>query len=104
MKKVKLFEQFINEAKGLDRDQMIIWLEDHLNFIKTTEEFDGSKGGIWTTGEGDQMYKGKRIFDYYTTDHKKYEFGVYKPFAKEMEKRGWYAEWYDAGTMMIWPI
>ena len=99
-----LSESTVNEAKTLDRDDMMAWLEGYLDFVRKTEDFDGSEGGIWVSGENGDMYKGKRIFDYYNEDYKKYEFGVYKPFAKEMEKRGWYGEWYDAGTMMIWPI
>jgi hypothetical protein len=94
----------VNEAKNLDREAMMEWLEGYLDFVRETEDFDGSKGGIWVSGENGDMYKGKRIFDYYNEDYKKYEFGVYIPFAKEMKKRGWYGEWYDAGTMMIWPI
>jgi len=97
-------EASVNEAKTLDRDEMMKWLEGYLDFVRETEDFDGSEGGIWVSGENGDMYKGNRIFDYYNEDYKKYEFGVYKPFAKEMEKRGWYGEWYDAGTMMIWPI
>ena len=94
----------VNEAKTLDREAMMEWLEGYLDFVRETEDFDGSKGGIWVSGENGDTYKGRRIFDYYNEDYKKYEFGVYIPFAKEMEKRGWYGEWYDAGTMMIWPI
>ena len=101
---VETVESKVNEAKTLDRDEMMAWLEGYLDFVRETEDFDGSEGGIWVSGENGDMYKGKRIFDYYNEDYKKYEFGVYKPFAKEMEKRGWYGEWYDAGTMMIWPI
>ena len=96
-------EANVNEAKTLNREEMMEWLEGYLDFVRTTEDFDGAKGGIWVSGENGDMYKGKRIFDYYNEDYKKYEFGVYVPFAKEMRKRGWYGEWYDAGTMMIWP-
>jgi hypothetical protein len=100
---VAMVDVEINEAKNLDREEMMEWLEGYLSFVRKTEFFDGGKGGIWVTGENGDKYKGKRIFDYYTNDHKNYEFGVYTPFAKEMRKRGWYGEWHDAGTMMIWP-
>jgi len=96
-------EAVVNEAKKLERDQMIEWLEAYVERARTTEEFDGSKGGIWICGECDYEYKGKRIYDYYSEDYKNREFGVLNSWEKELEKRGWYSEWYDAGTVMLWP-
>ena len=69
--------------------------------VSTTEEFDGSPGGIWVSGEDGETLKGKRIYDYYN-EGSTYEFGVLKTWEKELNKRGWYSEWYDAGTVMIW--
>lgn len=96
------FESKVNEAKSLDRDAMIEWLEKYMKFVRTTEEFDGSTGGIWVSGENMDIFKGKRIYDYYN-DSKAYELGVLAAWEKELDKRGWYSEWYDAGTVMIWP-
>ena len=98
-----LSESVITEAKTLDRDEMMIWLEDHLEFVSTSEEFNGSPGGIWISGENGDQYKGKRIYDYYSEDYKNREFGVLTKWEKELNKKGWYSEWYDAGTVMIWP-
>ena len=50
------------------------------------------------------IYKGKIIYDYYSEDHKTREFGVLNNWEKELNKLGWYSEWYDAGTVMIWEI
>jgi hypothetical protein len=97
------FESLVTEAKTLDRDEMMDWLDQTLTFTRTSEEFDGSKGGIWTTGENGEQYKGKRIYDYYSEDYKNRTFGVLNSWEKELNKRGWYSEWYDAGTVMIWP-
>ena len=97
-------ESVVTEAKTLDRDEMMDWLEGHLSFVRTSEEFDGAQGGIWTTGENGDEYKGNVIYDYYSMDHKNRIFGVDKKWDKELNKRGWYSEWYDAGTVMIWPI
>jgi len=97
-------ESVVTEAKTLDRDEMMDWLEGHLIFVRTSEEFDGAQGGIWTTGENGDEYKGNVIYDYYSMDHKNRIFGVDKKWDKELNKRGWYSEWYDAGTVMIWPI
>ena len=96
------FESKVNEASTMDRDSMIAWLEETLDFARYSEDFNGNDGGIWICGECGDNYKGKRIYDYYTQDHKKYEFGVLKTWEKELNKRGWYSEWYDAGTVMLW--
>jgi hypothetical protein len=96
------FESLVTEAKTLDRDEMMDWLDQTLTFTRTSEEFDGSKGGIWTTGENGEQYKGKIIYDYYSQDYKNRTFGVLNSWEKELNKRGWYSEWYDAGTVMIW--
>ena len=47
MKHVKLFEDFLNEAKILTRDEMMATMRSKygLDFVKTTEEFDGEEGG-----------------------------------------------------------
>ena len=104
MKYVKLFEGFLNESKTLDRDEMMTWLEQYLDFVSTSEKFNGSPEGIWISGENGDKYKGKRIYDYYSKDHKNREFGVLIKWEKELNERGWYSNWYDAGTVMIYPI
>ena len=74
--------------------------------FRTTEEFNGSKGGIWTSGEDGHMKSGLPLFNYYSQDYeeKNYIFGVSKILHNWLEKKGWYCEWYDAGTVMIWKI
>jgi hypothetical protein len=64
----------------------------------TTEEFSGSKGGIWLGGEEDDG-----LFSYYS-ESSKYVIGVLKTLQEAAEKRGWYFEWNDPGTIMCWPI
>ena len=81
-------------------------------FIRTVEEFYGNqvpvseKGGIWTSGESGYTYKGETAFNYYNEWSKspKYRSGIYKPFADMLKKHGWYAEWYDPGTIFIFEI
>ena len=94
-------ELAVNEAKSINRDVMIEWLQETMKFVSTTEEFDGSPGGIWVSGEDGETLKGKRIYNYYA-NVKGYTFGVLDIWEKELNKRGWYSEWYDAGTVMIW--
>lgn len=94
----------VNEAKTMDRDDMMTYLEDKYGFrARTTEEFDNSSGGIWVSGEDGQSIGGKRIYSYYS-EGKAYEFGVLVRYEKAINKLGWYSEWYDAGTVMIWPL
>ena len=100
---VSVAESMVNEAKTLNRDEMMEWLEDHLDFVRTTEEFSGTPGGIWISGENGDEYKGKVIYAYYSEDYKNRTFGVLNKWEKELNKRGWYSEWNDPGTVMIWP-
>ena len=93
----------VTEAKTLDRDTMMVWVDKHLKTVRTSEEFDGTQGGIWVSGEDADMYKGMPIYDYYNEGSRKYNLGVLVTWEKELNKRGWYSEWYDAGTVMIWP-
>lgn len=93
----------VNEKK-LDRDDMIKWVEKYMDFVSTTEEFNGSQGGIWVSGEAGDEFKGRVIYDYYSEDYKNRTFGVDNKWEKELNKRGWYSEWHDAGTSMIWPL
>ena len=94
----------INEAKSISIGEMTKWIEKSMKFVSTTDEFDNNKGGIWVSGEDQDEYKGEVIYSYYSEDYKNREFGVLNKWEKELNKRGWYSEWYDAGTVMIWEI
>jgi hypothetical protein len=96
------FESLVTEKKH-DREDTIKFIKKYMRFVKTTEEFNGSQGGIWVSGEDGDEYKGVTIYDYYTSG-KSYELGVNIKWEKELNERGWYSEWYDAGTVMIWEI
>ena len=92
----------LNEKKE-DRDGMMKFVEKYMDFVRTSEEFNGSQGGIWVSGENMDEFKGQVIYDYYA-EGRGYELGVNVKWEKELNKRGWYSEWYDAGTVQIWPI
>lgn len=95
----------INEAKTLTRDEMMATMRNKygLSFVKTTEEFDGEEGGIWLGGSDSLMPNGKdRMFDYYHGGSK-YPQGVNKDLAKFLDKCGWYGQFADPGTVMLWP-
>ena len=73
-------------------------------FLRTTEEFNGGKGGIWTSGEDNLPAKDNfPLFNYYS-DGKRYILGVHTEMYNFLEKHGWYAEWHDAGTIMLYQI
>lgn len=92
----------LNEAK-LEREDMMAWLEKTLDFVRKSEDFNGSEGGIWVSGENGEEWKGKTIYSYYAQGST-YELGMLKSWEKELNKRGWYSEWHDAGTVTIWPL
>lgn len=104
MEHIKQYSDFLNEA-SLDRDAMMKWVKKYIDSARTTEEFrKGDNGGIWVTGEDPSYtYKGLPIYDYYAST-KSYELGVLSKWEKELNKRGWYSEWHDPGTVMIWPL
>ena len=73
-------------------------------FIKTTEEFNHSEGGIWSSSENSILAKdGHKLLNYYG-EGSCYEFGVHKELNNLLEKNGWYGEWYDSGTIMFYLI
>jgi hypothetical protein len=92
------------------QDEMLNLLEQKYPkmFLKPSEQFGASyKGGIWSSGEnGDLAKDGFKLFNYYAEDPKerRYVLGVHKEIGNFLEKHGWYAEWYDCGTIMLWPI
>ena len=94
--------------KELKRDEMMEWILDVLTdenndriFVGTSEDFNGSTNGIHLSGESMDEYKGEVIYDYYSENHIDREFGVLKKWEKELNKRGWYSEWYDGGTISL---
>ena len=102
-KKIKGIDESVNEAK-VSLEKIKEFASKHLRFLSTSEEFDGTEGGLWASAEDGDMYKGKRIYDYYSEDYKNYTFGVLNKWENELNKRGYYSEYYDAGTVMIWEL
>jgi len=95
------------KQKTATRDEMIAKLNAKYPELltRTTEDFDGAKGGIWSSGESGITAKDDfNLFDYYSQDYrqKRYVLGVHKEIATLLANNGWYAEWYDAGTIMFW--
>jgi len=86
-----------------NREEMLKVLGEYFPITGTTEDFDGSEGGIWICGECDYTTpKGIPYFDYYAHS-KSYEFGVLNSLIKITDKHGWGFQWYDPGTIMVYP-
>jgi hypothetical protein len=72
-------------------------------WLKPSEDFSREfEGGIWT-GEGSIDNDGLPMFDYWSHEESIYEMGVRKTLLSLLEKHGWWAECYDAGTYMLMP-
>jgi len=93
--------------KYLSRDKMIEWLEEQLPANKNvdyTEDLYGNTGGIAMSGEDGAEWKGDIIYDYYADDsfNSHRTFGVLNDWEAELNKRGWWSEWRDAGSVCLW--
>tara|TARA_R110000822_G_scaffold124857_1_gene259301 strand:+ start:104 stop:379 length:276 start_codon:yes stop_codon:yes gene_type:complete len=91
----------------MNREQLMEHLKTkcNVNFVSTTEEFNGSVGGVWLSGEDSaDMYDGALMFKYYASLTEPYELGVHNIMYEWLDQLGWYAEWNDAGTIMLWEI
>lgn len=102
--KKKVNESVVNEAKTLTREELMDLLETKykIRTVRTSEEFNGQTEGIWVAGDNGEELSGNKIFDYYNSSAK-YANGVLKQFRTAVEKTGWWFEWNDPGTMMMWP-
>lgn len=82
----------------MKRQQLINALKELLGndwFLRTTEAFNGSKGGIWTTNERtSNALDGQTIME---------EYEVHPKVEALVKQHGFFVEPYDAGTLMIYP-
>lgn len=89
------------------REKFIETLEKKfkLKFVSTSENFSGSSGGVWVAGDNrEKATDGRLLFDYYAeAELNKYIFGIHVDFNNFCEKKGYYCEWHDCGTLMLWP-
>jgi hypothetical protein len=81
----------------MTRDEMMEALKAKgVHVVGTTKDFGIGGEGIWISGESTTD-----LFDYYAEMW--YDtFGVQPELNQFVEDNGWYFEWYDVGTMMIW--
>jgi hypothetical protein len=82
----------------MNREQMMDLLKTlGANVRGISEDFDWSTGRIWIAADDNT-----KLFNYYS-ERWVDTFGVNPKLNKLVEDNGWYFEWYDAGTMMVWP-
>ena len=84
------------------RERLIHLLRDKGIVVRgNSEEFDITMtNGIWVSAEEEEN---EFYFNYYGS-HATYELGVHRNLDVYLEKRGWYAEWNDPGTIFLWEI
>jgi hypothetical protein len=79
------------ETKVMTRKRMMEALTAKgVHVAGTTREFGIGGDGIWISGESTTD-----LFDYWSS-------GVDPELEKFVNDNGWYFEWYDPGTMMVW--
>lgn len=73
-----------------------------LKFVSDGATFSRhNEGSIWISAEsGETASDGRNLFDYYSYDEN-YIFGIHQEFEAFIEKKGWWCEWYDAGTLFL---
>jgi hypothetical protein len=88
----------VMKAKGI-KAMMTALKAKGVHVCGTTDEFYGCKNdnnGIWVAAEYTPS-----LFGYYSEVWGD-TFGVDPKLNKMVEDSGWYFEWHDAGTMMVW--
>ena len=104
--------RFILSQKDMWKD-----LEDFLyntQIAGTVDEFYGNEdeeedpeyneSGLWLSGESGNLIGGKdgdNAFAYWA-ESDDYDGGIHKDMRKFLDERGWWAEWNDAGTVMLY--
>jgi hypothetical protein len=90
----------VMKTKGIEK-MMSTLTKKGVHVCGTTDEFYGIKGdnnGIWIAADSNP-----ELFDYYSEVWND-TFGVDSYLHAMVEGSGWYFEWHDPGTMMVWPL
>ena len=88
-----------------NKTQMMEYIRKHMRFVQCSEYFNGNPNSIWVSGEDEDTFRGLPIYDYYACySLKSFELGVNVKWEEQIQKYGWWSEWYDCGTVMIHPL
>jgi hypothetical protein len=73
-------------------------------FIELSEKFNGVTGGLWLSAEESIKMNGLDVFNYYVGygETNLYDAGVLVAMRQLLAYHGWFAEYYDAGTVFLW--
>lgn len=94
------------EAKSIEL--MREWLENlGVDVVGTTNEFYGGDPeeegqGLWIAADSDE--EGDYFRYYGSSSNKNYTAGVHVGLTTQANSDGWWFEWNDAGTIMMWPF
>lgn len=86
------------QVKGIEEMMELLTLEG-VDVVGTTDDFYNSENqnvGIWIAADSTPS-----LFNYDSSEWLD-TFGVKPSLNKVVEDSGWYFEWYDPGTMMVW--
>ena len=86
------------QVKGIE-EMMELLTQEGVNVVGTTDDFYSSENenvGIWVAADHTPS-----LFNYDSSEWLD-TFGVKPSLYKVVEDNGWYFEWYDPGTMMVW--
>ncbi len=81
------------------KEMMALLEENGVRVCGTTDEFYGEKNennGIWVAADYTP-----ELFDYWSEKWGD-TFGVQPKLNTMVETSGWFFEWFDSGTMMVW--
>jgi hypothetical protein len=93
----------VNEIKVMMKieDMMELLSANGAHVVGTTDEFYGGENdncGIWVAADSTT-----ELFDYHGDNFKWGDtFGIEPKLHAMVETNGWYFEWYDPGTIMVW--
>lgn len=90
-------------SNQLTRDEMMGSLRNLMGehyFIQRSERFGERPGGIWASGESWSETLRVRPFDFYSDDR----YRAYHPVEEFIANSGWWWQWHDAGTVLMFPM
>ena len=102
----KWFKSFRGESGDKNRQELMDALQKEYKLrVRTTEDFDGTPGGVWIAAETEdaKTSDGMPLFDY-QYDDEPYVFGVHEEFEDFLKPYGYFPEWHDPGTLMLYEV
>ena len=72
-------------------------------WLKNSEEFNGAEGGLWSgAGASGEFFSSEWYFS--DPQEKEYVAGVRRDVNAVLDEYGFFAEFQDPETILIWPI